>query len=108
MEFFRECDKTFAEAQQHNEVLFREEREAKKRNHEEIRKYEHEHLENMMTRDPFKTKITAMSLSNAKSTLERKANKHPVASKEEIVLPPSKYADTAIIIEERGEGREHY
>lgn len=107
LEFFREYDYTLAEAQKHNEVLFREEREAKKRNHEDIRKYEQEHLDNMMTRDPYKSKITAMSLSNAKSTLQSKANRNPVIGKEEIILPPSKYGEPGIIIEEKGENLEH-
>jgi hypothetical protein len=104
LEYLREYDQTLEQAKQHNEVLFREEREAKKKNHEEIRNFEQAHLDNMATRDPFKSKITAMNLSKAKSTLN--SSRRPVSSREEIILPPSKYADLnrpGIIIEERYE-----
>jgi len=104
LEYLREYDHTLEQAKQHNEVLFREEREAKKKNHEEIRNFEQAHLDNMATRDPFKSKITAMNLSKAKSTLN--SSRRPVSSREEIILPPSKYADLnrpGIIIEERYE-----
>ena len=104
LDHFREYDRSLQEAQQHNEVLFREEREANKRNHEEIRQYEQAHLENMATRDPFKTKISAMSLSKSRSTLA--SSRNPSGGREEIVLPPSKYIDikeSGIIIEEKPE-----
>ena len=92
LEALREYDRVVEIAKEQNEVLFREEREAKIRNHEEIRRYEQAHLENMATRDPFKTKISAMSLSKAKSTLN--SMKHTnVTAKEDIILPPSKYVD---------------
>jgi len=101
---FREFDRTLEEAKQHNEVLFREEREAIKRHHEQIRQFEQAHLENMATRDPFKSKITAMSLSKARSTLN--STRNPAGMKEDIVLPPSKYTDikeSTIVIEEKPE-----
>lgn len=104
LEYLRAYDRTVEEAKQHNEMLFREEREAKKKNHEEIRKYEQAHLDNMATRDPFKSKITAMNLSKAKSTLNNQRNS--ITSREEIILPPAKYTDmkdNGIIIEERAE-----
>jgi len=105
LEALREYDRAVEVATKQNEALFREEREAKIRNHDEIRKYEHAHLENMQTRDPFKTKISTMNLTRAKSSLSasRMTNTSVAGAREEIILPPSKYADKenrgAIIVE---------
>jgi len=105
LEALREYDRAVEVATKQNEALFRAEREAKIRNHDEIRKYEHAHLENMQTRDPFKTKISTMNLTRAKSSLSatRMTNTSVAGAREEIILPPSKYADKenrgAIIVE---------
>jgi len=96
----REYDRIVDDAKERNEVLYREEREAKKKQHEEIRNYERAHLDSMAARDPFKTKINTMNLTNAKTTLSNRSMKNTsVAIKEDIILPPSKYNDTAVIHE---------
>jgi len=95
LEALREYDRAVEIATKQTEALFREEREAKIRNHDEIRNYEHAHLENMQQRDPFKTKIATMSLTRAKSSMNasRMTSTGIVGQREEIILPPSKYAD---------------
>ena len=93
LEALREYDRTVEIAKKQNVELYKQDREEKIKNHAQIRDFEHAHLNNMAERDPFKTKISSMSLSNAKST--RAGMKSTgVIQREEIVLPPSKYSDS--------------
>lgn len=89
----REQDTIFEKAKEENEILYREEREAKDKRYQEIRDYEQEHLKSMVARDPFKSKIATMSLTNAKKLEMSKKQNFGTATKQEIVLPPSKYDD---------------
>jgi len=93
LETLRKYDETVEIAKKLNVELYQQDREEKVRNHAQIREYEHAHLEKMAERDPFKTKISAMSLSNAKSTLGGMRSTG-IVQREEIVLPPSKYSDS--------------
>ncbi len=94
LEEVREYDERVEKAKEENEVLWREEREEKRKKFEEIKRYEQSHLENMATRDPFKSKIATMSLTNAKNKLSsRSSNNNITPMKQEIILPPSKYAE---------------
>jgi hypothetical protein len=95
LEEIREYDERVEKAKQENEVLWREEREEKRRKFEEIKRYEQSHLDNMVSRDPFKSKIATMSLTNAKSKqASRSSNSNITPMKQEIILPPSKYAES--------------
>jgi len=93
LEALRVYDHTVEVAKKQNVELYKQDREEKIRNHAQIRDFEHAHLDNMAERDPFKTKISAMSLSNAKSTLGGMRSTG-IVQREEIILPPSKYSDS--------------
>ena len=93
LEAIREQDALFEQAKEENEVLYREEREVNEKRHNEIKNYEQEHLKSMIARDPFKSKIATMNLTNAKKLENSKKQFLGTANKQDIVLPPSKYDD---------------
>ena len=70
----KEYDQIVEQANKENEILFREEREEKLKKNEKIREYEQTHLQNMEKRDPYKTKISTMSLTKARNTAQAKGS----------------------------------
>jgi hypothetical protein len=89
----REYDTVYEKAKEENEIFYREEREEKIKRHETIRQYEHDHMQSMNQRDPFKSKMATFSLTNAKAK-QHMSQTYVVPQKQDIVLPPSKYADS--------------
>lgn len=60
--FLRNYDKNYQEAYKANELLHREMREEKAQQYELIKEYERKHLQHMIMRDPYKSKISEDSL----------------------------------------------
>ena len=91
----QDYDRRLELANKENEVLYREEREQKERQVQEIREFENEHKKRMEDRDPYKTKIATMSLSQAKSkelTRSKQLNGDR-GNKTNMSLPPARYTD---------------
>lgn len=92
----QDYDRRLELANKENEILYREEREEKERMVRETRHYEHEHKKRMEDRDPYKTKIATMSLTQAKSKeLSRSMAKTGKGEKsvKDMTLPPARYGD---------------
>lgn len=95
----QEYDRRLEIANKENEVLFREEREEKERMVKEIREYEMEHQRRLEERDPYKTKIATMSLTQAKSkelSQSLAKNKGEKTNAKNITLPPARYGQESI------------
>lgn len=99
----QEYDRRLEIANKENEVLWREEREEKERMVREIRDYEMEHQRRLEERDPYKTKIATMSLTQAKSKELSKSMAKTKGEKtaKNITLPPARYGDGTDTIQEK-------